>query len=296
MQNTGKMLRCITKDASVMVVVADSTAIAAKAESIHKSSAVITAGLGRLLTATSMMGIMLKGENDSVTVKINGGGPAGTVMAVSDSAGNVRGYAANPIVEIPLRPDGKLDVGGAIGTQGLLNVIRDTGGAQPYIGCTNILSGEIAEEITKYYADSEQVPTVCALGVLVNPNLTVRVAGGFLLQLLPFCPDDVIDRIESNVAALKPMTTMLDSGMTPENICEQVLQGFEFEILEEYRPEYRCNCSRQKVERAFCTMKSDDLLSLPDDETGMTEVSCRFCDKIYHFTREELELLVKSKK
>lgn len=294
MHNTGRTIRCITKDASVMVVVADSTAIAAKAERMHKCSAVITAALGRLLTATSMMGILLKGKDDSITVKINGGGPAGTVMAVSDSAGNVRGYASNPIVEIPPRPDGKLNVGGAIGTQGLLNVMRDTGGAQPYIGCTTILSGEIAEEITKYYADSEQVPTVCALGVLVNPDLTVRVAGGFLLQLLPFCPDDVIDRVESNIASLKPMTTMLDSGMTPENICEQVLQGFEYEILEEYKPKYRCNCSRQRVERAFYTMKPEDLLSLPD-ETGMTEVCCRFCNKVYHFTKDELKALSKNK-
>ena len=191
-----KAIRCLTSDATVMAMVLDSTDIVAKAEQIHKTSAVITAGLGRLLTAGSMMGIMLKGKDDALTLKINGGGPSGTVMAVSDSEGNVRGYAANPVVEIPLKPNGKLDVSGAVGTDGMLYVIKDTGGAEPYIGCTPIVSGEIAEDITSYYAVSEQVPTVCALGVLVNPDLTVRAAGGLLIQLLPFCPEEVIDRIE----------------------------------------------------------------------------------------------------
>lgn len=287
MKQTGRAVRFITKDASVMAVVMDSTAIAAEAERIHKSSAVVTAALGRMLTAASMMGIMLKGSEDSVTVKINGGGPAGTVMAVSDSKGNVRGYASRPIVEIPLRPDGKLNVGGAIGNSGLLHVIKDVRKGQPYIGCTPIVSGEIAEDITKYYADSEQVPTVCALGVLVNPDLTVRAAGGFLLQLLPFCPDEVIGRAEKNIASLLHVTTMMDRGMTPEDICSLLLDGFEYEALDEYRPEYRCNCSRQRILRALSTMEPEQLLGLPD-ETGKAEVSCRFCDNVYYFTREQL--------
>ncbi len=285
-----KAIRCITSDATVMAMVLDSTDIVAKAEQIHKTSAVITAGLGRLLTAGSMMGILLKGKDDTLTLKLNGGGPSGTVMAVSDSEGNVRGYAANPVVEIPLKPNGKLDVSGAVGTEGMLYVMRDTGGSEPYIGCTPIVSGEIAEDITSYYAVSEQVPTVCALGVLVNPDLTVRAAGGLLLQLLPFCPEDIIDRVEKNVAALEPMTVMLDNGLTPEEICARALDGFAYELLDEYAPSYRCSCSRDRVARAFSAMKPEELLSLPD-ENGRVEAACQFCDKVYTFTAAELEAI-----
>ena len=285
-----KAIRCLTRDATVMAMVIDSTDSVARAEQIHETSAVVTAALGRLLTAASMMGIMLKGEEDTLTLKLSGGGPAGTVMAVSDSKGNVRGYAANPVVEIPLKPNGKLDVSGAVGAEGMLYVMRDTGATEPYIGCTPLVSGEIAEDITNYYATSEQVPTVCALGVLVNPDLTVRAAGGLLLQLLPFCPDEVIDRVEKNVASLDPMTVMLDGGLTPEEICAKALAGFEFDILDEYKPEYRCNCSKERIARAFAAMKPEELRGLPD-ETGRVEVTCQFCDKKYHFTREDLEII-----
>lgn len=283
-----KAIRCLTRDATVMAMVLDSTDIVSRAEEIHKTSAVVTAGLGRLLTAASMMGVMLKGKEDSLTLKLDGGGPAGTVMAVSDSEGNVRGYAANPVVEIPLKPNGKLDVSGAVGAEGMLYVMKDTGGAEPYIGCTPLVSGEIAEDITSYYAVSEQVPTVCALGVLVNPDLTVRAAGGLLLQLLPFCPEEVIDRVEKNVQALEPMTTMLDNGLTPEEICSRVLAGFEYDVLDEFAPEYRCTCSRERIVRAFSSMKPEELKSLPD-ETGRVEVACQFCDKKYEFTQKDLE-------
>lgn len=283
----GKTIRCITKDATVLALVTDTTDVVAEAERIHHTSAVITAGLGRFLTAASMMGILLKEKENTITLKINGGGPSGTLMVVSDSGGNVRGYAAHPVVEIPLKTNGKLDVSGAIGKQGLLYVIRDTGSSEPYIGCTPIISGEIAEDITNYYASSEQIPTVCSLGVLVNPDLTVKKAGGLLLQLLPNCPGNVIDRIEKNIQTLDPMTVMLDAGLTPKDICERALDGMDFEILDEYAPEYRCNCSRERVMRAFSAMKPDEVLELPD-ETGKTEVTCQFCDKVYRFSKEEL--------
>ncbi len=283
-----KLIRCLTTDATVMAMVLDSTDIVAKAEQIHHTSAVVTAALGRLLTGASMMGIMLKGADDSLTLKVNGGGPIGTVMAVTDSHGHVRGYASEPVVEIPLKPNGKLDVSGAVGTDGMLHVMRDSGGAEPYIGCTPLVSGEIAEDITQYYATSEQTPTVCALGVLVGPDLTVQAAGGLLLQLLPFCPDGVIDQVEKNIAALEPMTTMLSRGMTPEEIVAKVLEGMPFDVLDTYEPEYRCNCSRERVERAFRTMGADELRSLPD-EAGQVEVTCSFCDQVYRFNREELE-------
>lgn len=289
-----KAIRCLTKDATVMAMAIDSTDIVARAEQIHQTSAVVTAALGRMLTAASMMGIMLKGRDDSVTLKVSADGPAGTITTVADSEGFVRGYAEHPVVEISLKPNGKLDVSGAVGTNGMLYVLRDTGGKEPYIGCTPLVSGEIAEDVTSYYALSEQTPTVCALGVLVNPDLTVRKAGGLLLQLLPFCPDAVIDQVEANVANLSSMTAMLDSGMSVEEIVAKALDGMEFDVLDTYEPDYRCNCSREKIERAFLTMKPENVRSLPD-ENGMTEVTCSFCDKVYHFTREDLERLLEQK-
>ena len=287
----GKIIRCLTTDATVMAMALDATDIVAKAEQIHHTSAVVTAGLGRLLTAASMMGVMLKGREDSVTLKINGGGPAGQVLAVSDSFGNVRGYAANPVVEIPLKTNGKLDVSGAIGTDGMLYVLRDTGGKEPYVGCTPIISGEIAEDITSYYAQSEQTPTVGALGVLVNPDLTVQAAGGILLQLLPFCPDSVIDKVEENVKKLPPVTVMLQEKATPEDMVRAILDGMEFDVLDSYEPVYRCTCSREKVEDAFYAMKAEDLETLPD-KNGIVEATCSFCDNIYRFTAEDLARVI----
>ncbi len=286
----GKLIRCLTRDATVMAMFLDSKDIVSEAERIHQTSAVTTAALGRLLTAASMMGVMLKGEHESLTLKLAGGGPAGTVMAVSDSHGNVRGYVQNPVVEIPLKPNGKLDVSGAVGTDGQLYVMRETGAVEPYIGCIPLVSGEIAEDITNYYATSEQTPTVCALGVLVNPDLTVQVAGGLLLQLLPFCPSDVIDRVEANVQKLRPVTTMLAEGMTPEEILAVALDGMEFDVLDTYDTTYRCACSRQKVEGALLALPAEELLTLPD-ESGVAQVTCRFCDKVYRFTREDLQQL-----
>lgn len=287
----GKLIRCLTTDATVMAMVLDSTDIVARAEQIHRSSAVMTAALGRLLTGASMMGVMLKGRDDTVTLKINGGGPAGVITAVSDSEGFVRGYAEQPVVEIPLKANGKLDVSGALGTDGFLYVLRDTGGKEPYVGCVPLTTGEIAEDITTYYAQSEQTPTVCALGVLVNPDLTVSAAGGLLLQLLPFCPESVIDQVEKNIAALPPMTTMLHDGLTPEDIVKKALDGFEFDVLDEYEPTYRCNCSRERVERALSTLKEEDLRSLPD-ENGAVETTCQFCDAVYRFDEKDIEKII----
>lgn len=289
-----KAIRCLTTDATVMALAMDTTDIVAKAEQIHHTSAVVTAALGRLLTAASIMGIMLKNTEDSVTLKVNGGGPVGQLITVSDGRGNVRGYAANPVVEIPLKANGKLDVSGAVGTEGFLYVLRDTGAAEPYTGCTPLVSGELAEDITSYYATSEQIPTVCALGVLVNPDLTVRAAGGLLIQLLPFCPDAVIDKLESAIAQLPPMTAMLDEGLSVEDILKKALAGFEFDVVDTYEPEYRCACSREKVTRAFCAMSPDELRTLPDEQ-GKVEVTCSFCDNVYTFTTEDMERLADRK-
>lgn len=291
----GKAIRCLTTDATVMAIAMDATDIVARAEQIHKSSAVVTAALGRLLTAGSLMGIMLKNTEDSVTLKVNGGGPAGQLLVVSDGRGNVRGYAQNPVVEIPLKPNGKLDVSGAVGTDGLLYVLRDTGAPEPYVGCTPLVSGELAEDITSYFAGSEQIPTVCALGVLVNPDLSVKAAGGLIIQLLPFCPDEVIDKLEKSIAALPPMTAMLSEGLTPQDILEKALDGFSFDIIDTYEPEYRCTCSREKVTGALAAMKDDELRTLPD-ENGIVETTCSFCDNVYTFTTADIERIIAERK
>lgn len=289
----GKLIRCLTRDATVMAMFLDSKDIVAEAEKIHQTSAVMTAALGRLLTAASMMGQMLKGAEESVTLRLSGGGPAGTVLAVADSHGNVRGYAQHPVVEIPLKTNGKLDVSGAVGTDGQLTVIRDEGHGEPYSGSVPLVSGEIAEDVTRYYAVSEQTPTVCALGVLVDKDLSVKAAGGLLIQLLPFCPEEVIDRLEENIGRLEPVTAMLDRGMTPEEILERALAGMEYDVLDTGAPTYRCPCSAQRVERALLSLGEKELLSLPD-ETGQVEVNCQFCNRAYRFSREDLKRLLQN--
>ena len=286
----GKLVRCISSDGTLTVMAADTTDIVNTAQEIHKTSAVVSAALGRLLTAACLMGSALKGKDDSVTLRINGGGPAGTILAVSDSSGNVSGYAVNPVVEIPLNDKGKLDVAGAVGTDGALTVIKDLGLKDPYVGQIPIASGEIAEDITSYFAVSEQIPTVCALGVLVNPDLTIRRAGGFIIQLLPTADDSVIDLVEKCIEGIEPVTKMLDSKMTPEEICRHVLADFELEVLDEAQPEYRCNCSRDRVSKALISMGREELSDIMKDER--TEVCCQFCDKKYVFTPADIAKLI----
>lgn len=287
----GKVVRCITKDGAVIMMAADTTDIVAKAENIHKTSAVMTAALGRLLTACSLMGQSLKGENDSITLQLKGGGPAGTVLAVSDAHGNVRGYADNPVVELPLNAKGKLDVGGAVGRAGNLYVMKDMGLKEPYIGQVPLVSGEIAEDITSYYAVSEQIPTVCALGVLVNPDLTCKAAGGFIIQLLPFASEEDITFVENALKDIESVSSMIEKGMTPEEICRHVLKGREVDVLDESDCAYRCNCSRERIERALISTGKKTLLELAND--GRTEeINCQFCDKKYYFEKKDFEALL----
>jgi molecular chaperone Hsp33 len=283
----GKIISALSRDGSVMCYAADTTDIIARAERLHQTSATVTAGLGRLLTAASLMGCQMKGEQDSLTLRIKGDGPAGSLIAVSDSSGNVRGYPENPVVEIPLNQYGKLDVAGAVGKQGMLHVMRDLGMKEPYIGTTPLVSGEIAEDITYYYAISEQIPTVCALGVLVNTDLTVIAAGGFLAQLLPGAPQEHIDVLERNVNALPSVTGMLSAGKTPEEIALAVLDGLDAELLSDFPVEYRCNCTRERVERALISLGRKELLAMADEQ-DVTEVDCHFCNRKYRFNPGEL--------
>ncbi len=283
----GKLVRYLSADGSVMACALDGTDIAAEIERIHKTSAVVTAALGRLAIGGSMMGSMLKGERDSLTLRLNGNGPAGTLIAVADSGGNVKAYVQNPIVELPLNAYGKLDVKGAVGTDGFLQVIRDLGLKEPYAGQTPIVSGEIAEDITYYYATSEQTPTVCGLGVLVAPDLTVRAAGGYLVQLLPFADERCIDQLEENVKGMPPVSSLIDRGKTPNEICEMLLNGLSPNLLDSFSPVYRCDCSEKRVQRALLSLPDSDLREMAEDDRPV-EVACHFCGKKYTFSNEEI--------
>lgn len=285
-----ELIRCMSDDGCVLVIASDTTDISETARQIHRTSKVCTAALGRALTAASFMGVMLKGRDSSVTLRFNGGGPAGSVIAVSDSDGNVRGYVMNPDVNLPLNSKGKLDVGGAVGTDGFLTVVKDIGMKEPFVGQIPLVSGEIAEDITSYYAASEQIPSVCALGVLVNPDLTVAVSGGFLIQLLPTADDSIIEKVERGLVGLPSVTSMLADGLSPIEICRKVLPEFNIDILDTEKCEYKCNCSRERVEKAIISVGKEELLEMAKDES--TEVKCHFCPSVYKFTSENIKSLI----
>lgn len=287
----GILKRAIAKDASVVACAVDATDLVAEIERIHQTSAVVTAALGRLSVAACMMGYGLKGQNDSVTLRVSGGGPAGMLTAVADSGGNVKADVEHPIVELPLNAKGKLDVGAAVGTDGTLSVVKDLGLKEPYVGVVPLVSGEIAEDVAQYFATSEQKPTVCGLGVLVNPDLTVQAAGGFLIEVLPFADDAVLDVLEKNLQSIPPVTAMLTQGMTPDQIALRLLDGLEPNLLDEAEVQYRCDCSRSRTERMLLSLGQRELQSL-EAEGEPVEVCCHFCGKKYVFLPEEIHQLL----
>lgn len=286
-----RLVRAITADGAVKAVAVTTKDLTEQVRNIHKTLPVATAALGRALAAASMMGNALKEEDASLTLQIKGGGPLGTVLAVSDHLGNVRGYVQNPQVDLPLREDGKLNVGAAVGAEGTLTVIRDLGMKEPYIGSVGLLGGEIAEDLAAYFVESEQIPTACALGVLVDRDQSVRAAGGYIIQLLPGAEEDVIAKVEGGVLAAGAVTALLDRDSDPEAMLRTVLSDFEVEILETSPIEYKCYCSRDRVERALISMgvhELEDLLA----ERGGCELGCQFCDRVYRYTAEELQELI----
>ena len=290
-----KIIRCITSDGAIMASAIDASDIVFTAKKLHNLSRSATAALGRLLCATSMMGNMLKQKDAFINLRVLGDGEMGTVVAVGDSRGNVRGYVENPGCSTEYYNSGKINVAKAVGKNGTLSVMRDYGTGDPYIGQVELCSGEIAEDITNYFATSEQIPTVCALGVLINKeDGEVLLASGLLIQLLPGAYDEAIDRLEENVKNLEPVTTMLAKGMSILDICKTALQGFEVEVLDENPVNYVCSCSREKLERYFMTMSDEEIRTLPD-ESGKTEAVCQFCNKRYAFTRDDLERLIAEK-
>ena len=290
-----ELVRAMTADGMVKAVAVTGRDLVERARTIHTLLPMATAALGRTLLGASMMGDMLKGADDSVTLRLNGGGPAGSLIAVSDSKGNPRGYVQNPVVELPLNDKGKLDVRGAVGTDGYLYVMKDVGLKEPYVGQTAIVSGEIAEDITNYFAVSEQTPSVCALGVLVNPDLTVQCAGGFLIQLLPGCPEETISAIETAIDSIPPVTTMLAQGLTVDEIAAKAMGTLKIDKLDEYPIAYRCNCTRERVETALLTAGEEELRQMIDAGEDI-QVECHFCDKTYSFTSEQLNDLLKKSK
>lgn len=265
--------------------------ITEKARSIHNTSPVATAALGRLLTAASMMGSMMKGEKDVLTLQIECGGPIGGLMVTSGSDGNVKGYVNNPGILLPPNPQGKLDVAGALGP-GFLNVIRDTGLKEPYNGQTHLVSGEIAEDLTYYYATSEQVPSSVGLGVLMDKDNTVKQAGGFIIQVMPDADDEVIDRLEKSINSIKSVTDMLESGMGPEDILEYIIKDGSVEILEKIPVQYYCNCSKDRVSRVISSLGRSGLQEMIE-EGSPVEVNCHFCNSHYVFDMEDLKKLIR---
>ncbi len=289
-----RIIRCITTSGSLMAAAIDTSNTCAVAQEIHKLSATTAAVLGRTLSGTALIGSMLKQDKASVTVKINGGGPVGNVVAISDSHGNVRGYVDRPLIELPLRPDGKLDVGGAVGCDGRLGVIRDYGTGEPYIGQVELVSGEIAEDFTSYYAVSEQIPTACALGVLTEKGSSqVLLAGGFLIQVMPGALESEISTLEKNLADIDSMTTMLAKGLTLEEIVNTALAGIEWEKLDETSVHYACTCNREKYAAAMITLGKEELKNLPYID-GKVEAVCPYCEKRYYFSKEDIEHLIEN--
>jgi len=285
----GRIIRATAGDGFIKMAVVTAGDAIEEARRIHSLSPTASAALGRTLCAASIMGDMMKEENASLTIRINGGGPIGSIVAVSDHNGCVRGYVENPSVDLPLRKDGKLNVGGAVGRNGMVTVSRDIGLREPYIGSSELVSGEIAEDITAYLLESEQVPSACALGVLVDTDLTVKAAGGFIVQLMPGAEASLIDKLEDNIFMMDQVTTILDEDGA-EALFEQVLKGLEYHIVGESEMLYKCYCDRDRVAEALTCIDKEEL-----DEivfSGETiSVSCQFCDKTYSFTPDELKSL-----
>ena len=287
------LVRGMTMDGFVKVVAIRSTEIVNRAAQIHKTTPNATAAFGRALTAASMMGNMQKVENGSMTLQIKGGGPIGNIVCVSDPVGNVRGYVYEPNVPLVEKFPGKLDVGATVGTDGTLTVIRDLQMKEPYVGSVPLVSGEIGDDVTAYFAQSEQTPTACALGVLVDRDLSVKVAGGYLVQLLPGAPDEVIDKLEEGIRQAGAVTAMLENGLTPEDILGQVCGALGVVFMETTEVEYKCYCSRDRVTSALISLGRKELLEIRDEKKTFP-VECQFCDTVYSFAPEDIDELLKN--
>lgn len=286
------LTKAVTKDGFMRIYAVNSKETAEKARIIHGTSPVVTAALSRTLTAGILMGSMLKEENADLTLQIKGGGPLGLMIVVAKQGGFVKGYVENPVVDLPLNSKGKLDVGGAVGTDGYLSVIKDLKMKEPYIGRVPLQTGEIGDDIAFYYAQSEQVPSVVALGVLVDKDLSVKAAGGFIVQVMPDCDELSLKRLESKISALPGVTSLLAKGMSGEELIKYVMDGFDVDILESCEVGYKCDCSRERTYRAVKSLGDSEIKAMIEED-GRAEVNCHFCNKSYLFGKEELEGMLK---
>lgn len=297
------ILRAMTRDGSARIHVINSTSIVNSAIEIHHTSATAGAAIGRLLTVGSIMGAMLGDAEDSVTVSVKGDGPIGMMTVVSDSNGNVRGYIENPEAELPLNSVGKLDVGGAVcgaDGSGLLQIVRDAGGDEPYVGVTELRSGEIGDDIAAYYAESEQIPTLCAVGVLIDKDYTCKAAGCVFVQLLPFYDEETATAIEKNASKLSRVSSLFNDGMSNEEILAYAMEGIEYDIFDELDVEYRCTCSRDRTARALYSLgkvEAEKLLAeqVAEGKPEEIEFGCRFCGKKYTFKKDEIQKMFEQK-
>lgn len=291
-----KLIKAISKDGQIRAYFINSTSVVQKAFEIHKTYPVATAALGRVLTAAILIGTMQKNDDDIITIQIKGDGPLGTILATANSKGGVKGYVSNPDIDLPLKENGKLDVGGGVGQNGFVTVIKDIGLKEPYIGNTPLVSGEIGDDLTLYFARSEQVPTVVALGVLVSQDYSVSSAGGYIIQLMPNATENTIQILEDKLKNIAPVSYMINDGKSCKDIMDMVLKDFEMEIIDEAEPKYACDCSNERVLRAIISLGKSELESLIKEQ-GKAEITCHFCDKVYNFSKSDLEqLLIKCKR
>lgn len=288
-----EIIRAITSDGYLKAYVINSTETIREAQGLHQTGKVASAALGRALTAALILANDMKNETDRVSVQFRSEGPIGNVVAEANGQNQVKGFVSNPDVVLPLREDGKLDVGGALGHKGSLTIVRDIGLKEPYVGTVELISGEIAEDISYYYMQSEQIPTVLGLGVLVAQNFAILSAGGFMIQLLPGAPDSIVDKVEENVKSLpKSISALIADGKNATEILGMLLKGFDYQILSKKEPSYRCDCSRYRVETALISLGKTELSKMIEEE-DTTEVSCHYCNKKYHFSKEDLQMLLR---
>lgn len=285
------LIRGMDESGMIRVFVAKTTNMVEEARQTHNTSPTATAAMGRSLTAAVIMGSMMKNEDDVMTLKIEGNGPIGTILMTAKSDGTVKGYVGNPSADVPSRADGKLDVRGVVGTDGVITTIMDLGLKDPYIGQSTIISGEIAEDIASYYVTSEQVPTAVSLGVLVDRDISVKAAGGYMIQLLPGVSDEDITKIEEALGKVEPVSALIDQGFTPEEIMEKVLPEFKMEILEKKEIEYKCDCSKEKMEKVLKSIGSEEINNIIEED-GQAEMVCHFCNSKHLFTEDDLKKLI----
>lgn len=285
------LIRGIDNTGNIRVFIASTTEMVEKARRTHITSPTATAALGRTLTAGAIMGTMMKNDKDRLTLKINGGGPIGNILVVSNNSGTVKGYVDNPYADVESRSDGKLDVGRVVGKDGSITVIMDLGLKEPYVGQSNLISGEIAEDLASYYMLSEQKPSVVSLGVLVDKDISVRAAGGYIIQLLPDVSEEDIEKIEDSIKNIEPISTLIDLGLSPEDIMKKLLPDFDMKVLDKTKVEYSCDCTRERIQDVLKSIGKKEIEAMIEED-GKAEVVCHFCNTNHQFSREELEKLI----